>query len=281
MTTPAMLARRFASLPLLVVFITALTLSWHGLAALGASAGIGGLSWLLPLVIDGTTLSGALAVVVATASGTSTRFGWALMLGGAAVSTYGNVAASPVSGFTAALTHAAAPLALALTLEAWLRTVRHDIALKALEDAAEAERVEKAARAEAAREARARNAAEKGSKGATGTSKAGKGAHGSKRSKTPNAVEMDRLSALVANLPEDASLTARARVVLADTVVSGSVLATLLGCTTAQGNRARERALRAQVVTEPAGGSDSGSEGSSDADEGAGDPEPAPVLLHA
>lgn len=233
-------ARRVAGIPLVLVFIASLTLSWAGLTALGVRAGFGGISWLLPLVIDGTVMAGALSIVVATEHQTSTRFGWSVMIGGAAVSTYGNVAGADGSGWTAGFTHAIAPLALALTLEAWLRTVRRDIEREQAEQARIAAEAEAAQRREEAAQKR-RERAEKRS-GSTTASKASTGRQ--RAAQGLSEAEREELREVASMLGENASVTAQARAVLAVRDVSGGVLAEVLGLTPRQGYKAKERATR-------------------------------------
>jgi signal transduction histidine kinase len=146
---------------------SAAILSYSGIRALGLAAGFHPiLSWLLPICVDGLVLAGALVVLDAEARHLPKAFGWVLTLIGVAASTLANVASA--DGWIAMATHAAPPLFLALTLEAWLHTLRsgvrieQQVAQQAEEEAAEEARVEAEALAEEeAAQEKARLAAER------------------------------------------------------------------------------------------------------------------------
>lgn len=232
MSASARIAQRFALAPLLVVSLASLVLSWHGLTVLGMNAGLGSLSWLLPIVIDGLTISGALCVVVATTTKDGTRFGWSLLLGGALASIYGNVASADVLSPETFLAHSAGPFGLALSLEAFLRTVRREI---------------RVTQETVAREAKKAAAREVASKPAVSAQDAPASVR--KRKVAPvEAATISRLVEAVEALPSDASLTARARAVLDVEAVTGGVLAQVLNITPSQAYKARDRALRMKVA---------------------------------
>lgn len=234
--------RKIAWLPLVIVFCASLVLSWNGLTMLGQMAGFGRISWLLPLVIDGTVIAGAFTVITATETLASTRFGWSLMLGGAVVSVWGNVVASSGHGLAGALTHALAPLAMALVLEAWLRTVRLDITR-------EQEAVEKAAQ-EAAEQERRQKAAQRRQERAETPVNTEKST--TKRPRAAKPVDEDTLTQMreaVENLDPSVSLTQKARVVLGIANVSGAVLADVLGVSVSQAYKAKERANRVSIAS--------------------------------
>lgn len=109
--------------------LVAAVLSYDGLYRLAHIAGVpGGLSALLPVVIDGLTLVGSLSTVYAALANLSTRWPWTLVLIGVSASVTGNVLAArpgPVPGVVAATP----PVVLALALETALRLARHRAAL--------------------------------------------------------------------------------------------------------------------------------------------------------
>lgn len=236
--------RKIAWLPLVIVFCASLVLSWNGLTALGMMAGFGRISWLLPLVIDGAVIAGAFTVITATETLASTKFGWWLMLGGAVVSVWGNVAASSGHGFAGALTHALAPLAMALVLEAWLRTVRLDIAR-------EQEAAEKAAQEAAEQERRQKAAQRRQERAETPASPQRTEKSPSKRARASKVDDdtLTRMREAVENLDPAVSLTQRTRVALSVANVSGSVLADVLGVSVSQAYKAKERANRVSVAS--------------------------------
>lgn len=109
-----------------MVASTSAILSYSGIRELALGAGFGQqLSWLLPLSIDGLVLAGALVVLDAEAKKSSKTFGWALTITGVLASVAANIAV--VAGLIPMLAHAAPPIILALTLEAWLHTMRADV----------------------------------------------------------------------------------------------------------------------------------------------------------
>lgn len=121
--------RKVSTLAMIIVALAAAVLSWHGLTMLGEQAGFAELSILLPLVIDGTMLVGALHVLHASLTGLSTRWGWGMTLVGVAFSTWGNVAGASTSGVASGIVHAIPALALAASVEATMRIIRHGIAV--------------------------------------------------------------------------------------------------------------------------------------------------------
>lgn len=110
-----------------VVALSAAVLSWRGLTMLGHNAGLGDLAVLLPLVIDGFMLVGALHVLHSELTGVSTVWGWTMTLAGVTLSTWGNVAAAPATTPASAIVHAVPALALAATVEATMRIIRRGI----------------------------------------------------------------------------------------------------------------------------------------------------------
>lgn len=123
--------RAVSTLTTILVALAAAVLSWHGLTLLGHQAGFGQLSVLLPIVIDGAMVGGAVHVLHASLTGVSTRWGWGMTLVGVAISTWGNVASAPQSGISAGIVHAVPPLALAAMVEATMRIIRHGITVGA------------------------------------------------------------------------------------------------------------------------------------------------------
>ncbi len=130
--------RAVSTFTTIVVALAAAVLSWHGLTLLGQQAGFGSLSMLLPIVIDGAMVGGAVHVLHASLTGVSTRWGWGMTLVGVAISTWGNVVSAPQSGFSSAIVHAVPPLALAAMVEATMRIIRHGIANQDLAEPARA-----------------------------------------------------------------------------------------------------------------------------------------------
>lgn len=108
-----------------VVALSAGVLSWHGLTQLGLGAGLGQLSVLLPVVIDGGMLVGALHVLQAGLSGRSTAWGWLMTWAGIVVSVWGNVAGAQSLTFASAIVHAMPALTLAATIEATMQIIKH------------------------------------------------------------------------------------------------------------------------------------------------------------
>lgn len=123
--------RAVSTLTTILVALAAAVLSWHGLTLLGRQAGFGRLSVLLPIVIDGAMVGGAVHVLHASLTGVSTRWGWGMTLVGVAISTWGNVASAPQPGISAGIVHAVPPLALAAMVEATMRIIRHGITVGA------------------------------------------------------------------------------------------------------------------------------------------------------
>lgn len=130
--------RAVSTVTTILVALAAAVLSWHGLTLLGHQAGFGQLSVLLPIVIDGAMVGGAVHVLHASLTGVSTRWGWGMTLVGVAISTWGNVASAPTSGISAGIVHAVPPLALAAMVEATMRIIRHGITVGAAAQAATA-----------------------------------------------------------------------------------------------------------------------------------------------
>lgn len=144
-----------ASLATVLVATASAALSFSGLYRLGVEAGWGPLSALLPISIDGLILVGGLSVLDATLDGRRGVFGWAILTLGSAGSVAGNIAAA--HGTVDRIVHAAPAVALVLTVEALMTTLRRRTA-----DQAEVEAQERAAAAaEAAKRARETAAAER------------------------------------------------------------------------------------------------------------------------
>lgn len=115
------------------VATTSAILSYAGIRQVGVTAGFGPvLSWLLPICIDGLVLAGALVVLDAEAKQTGKAFGWVLTLTGVLASIAANVATA--DGPVGIAAHAAPPAILALTLEAWLHTMRSGVRAQQAED---------------------------------------------------------------------------------------------------------------------------------------------------
>lgn len=156
--------RGFSTGATVIVALAAAVLSWSGLTRLAIESGITpSIAWLLPITVDGSMLSGSLAVLHATLRSDRAWFGWVITAAGAGLSVWGNVSASAVSGYTASIVHGIAPLALLASLELLFRLVRHRLSAEiARAQAAEAAAVRAAAdegrRAEAAAKAEARAA---------------------------------------------------------------------------------------------------------------------------
>lgn len=114
-----------ATVATVAVALSAGVLSWHGLTQLGIGAGLGDLSVLLPVVIDGGMLVGALHVLHAGLSGRSTAWGWLMTWTGIVVSVWGNVAGAANLTFASAVVHAMPALTLAATIEATMQIIKH------------------------------------------------------------------------------------------------------------------------------------------------------------
>lgn len=146
--------RIWASVATVIVALAAAALSWAGLTELALASGISpNIAFLLPIVIDGSMLSGSLTILHYSLRGDSgTKFPWAVVLGGAALSVWGNVAASTVAGPTAAIVHGAPPVALLASLELMFKLIRHRLSAQQAA-AAKAEKIAQEAERAAAREA--------------------------------------------------------------------------------------------------------------------------------
>lgn len=159
-----------------VVTLCSFSLSFAGIQSLGVASGYAPwLASLLPICLDGLVLAGSIVILDAEARGLSNRYGWLITLVGVSASVAANVASAMSSGITAQLVHALPPVVLALTLEAWLATMRGSVrqqneteALEAIrlaeQQAMEAEKVaeeQAAAEREAAQQARAEQIARK------------------------------------------------------------------------------------------------------------------------
>ena len=143
-----------STLAVLTVFTASLILSWSGLVHLALQAGVSSsLAWLLPIVIDGLVIAGSLVVLNAELTQTSTTYGWGLTLGGAGISVLGNLLSSS-SGFVGGLVHVLPPVALALSLEALMRVLRHRISTSLEQEATVLREAEQKRLREQEREAR-------------------------------------------------------------------------------------------------------------------------------
>lgn len=151
------LIRTVSTIAVLLVFGSALILSWNGLTHLAAQAGFSpSYAWLMPLAIDGMVVAGGLNVLHSSLTRQSTKFGWFLTILGAAVSIWGNMTAFGEEGIlnTQAIVHGIAPISMALSLEALLRILRGRIhatqtEIDKMEEARIAEEAEAAKRREA------------------------------------------------------------------------------------------------------------------------------------
>jgi hypothetical protein len=112
-----------------LIALCAVILSYSGLHALAIQSGISPrLAVLLPVVVDGTAVTGMAGVLYSTLAGIRTWYPWLLVLLGVAVSVWGNWVAAPPD-LVAKGVHAASPLILALVLEELLRVTRHRVRL--------------------------------------------------------------------------------------------------------------------------------------------------------
>lgn len=153
-----MIIKRVSTFALVVVALAAGALSWSGLTALGDQAGIQ-FPILLPLVIDGAMLAGALGVLHAGLAGVSARWGWGMTIAGVIVSTWGNIVGSPEPGLVAAGVHSLPAIVLAACVEQQMRLTRHGIAAQAAAER-ETEMIAQRARKEQERHEAAVRAAE-------------------------------------------------------------------------------------------------------------------------
>lgn len=116
--------QRLSTLTVVVVALGAAILSFSGLQTLAVVHGFDPrVAWLLPVIVDGTVLTGSLGVVAAGLVGIRTWYPWLLTLFGVAVSVWGNVASAPQDLVSQAV-HAIAPLTFALSVEGMLRIYR-------------------------------------------------------------------------------------------------------------------------------------------------------------
>lgn len=159
--------RRSLLLVTAVVAISSAALSYQGLTSLGRDAGLGELSPLLAVAIDGTVGAGMLGVLHATVSRTSTVYSWFLVVLGLGASVWGN--AAPAVTTSDKIVHGIAPVALALSLEALTASLRRRVVDEHAEAQAEAERAAREAAAVARAERRANASVSKPTVRRTGT----------------------------------------------------------------------------------------------------------------
>lgn len=142
-----------------VVSLSSFSLSFAGVQSLGIAAGYNiWLASLLPICLDGLVLAGSIVILDAEVRGLSKRYGWLITLVGVSASVGVNIASAMSSGITAQLVHALPPVVLALTLEAWLATMRGSVRQKVEAEGIEAQRLaeeQAEAEREASRQARA------------------------------------------------------------------------------------------------------------------------------
>jgi hypothetical protein len=133
----------------LLVGTASAMLSWSGLTFLGMTAGFGGISWLLPLSIDGMLVLGSSLILHNTLTNQRTWFGWVITAVGVALSIWGNIASVGAHDMQSQVVHAVPPLTLFLSIEAGVRILKNRISVsQELAALAEKEAIKEARRLE-------------------------------------------------------------------------------------------------------------------------------------
>ncbi len=109
------------------IAIIAFILSYEAIRALAVASDVpDGLSYLVPLIIDGAMVVLSVSVMRATLAGEDTRTGWALIVAFMAVSVWFNIAHSNMS-VTGIAIAALAPVALFTTFETLMSQIRSTV----------------------------------------------------------------------------------------------------------------------------------------------------------
>lgn len=109
------------------IAIIAFILSYEAIRELAIASGVSeGLSYLVPLIIDGAMVVFSVSVMRATLTGEDTRAGWALIVGFTAVSIWFNIAHSNQQLYGIAIA-ALAPIALFTTFETLMKQIRSTV----------------------------------------------------------------------------------------------------------------------------------------------------------
>jgi hypothetical protein len=141
--------RQTAILMIFIVGIASGLLSWSGLTFLGTQAGFGGISWLLPVSIDGALILGSCLVLHNSLTNEPVWFGWLLTATGSLLSVWGNIASVGAHDLQSQLVHGIPPTMLFLSVEGLVRIVKNRISVtQELQAQAEREAIKEAKRLE-------------------------------------------------------------------------------------------------------------------------------------
>lgn len=141
--------RQTAMLMIFIVAIASGLLSWSGLTFLGTQAGFGGISWLLPVSIDGALILGSCLVLHNSLTNEPVWFGWLLTATGSLLSVWGNIASVGAHDLQSQLVHGIPPTMLFLSVEGLVRIVKNRISVtQELQAQAEREAIKEAKRLE-------------------------------------------------------------------------------------------------------------------------------------
>jgi hypothetical protein len=111
----------------LIIAVSAFGLSFFNLQAAALEAGISPwLSWLWPVCIDALLIAGSLMILRSSLREESPVIGWSVLISFTAVSTAFNVLHSP-EGLTSQAAHAVPPVALCVSIELLMMTIRSDL----------------------------------------------------------------------------------------------------------------------------------------------------------
>lgn len=123
-------AIRWAAIILIVIVSTAsAVLSYSGLYHLATASGIDpSIAWLFAVAVDGTLILGSAEILHSVLSGRSTKFGWMVAGTGIGLSIFGNALSASEIGAQAMIVHAIPPILMALSVETFLKIIRHRVA---------------------------------------------------------------------------------------------------------------------------------------------------------
>lgn len=111
----------------LIIAACSFLLSFFNLQAAALEAGITPwLSWLWPVCVDALLIAGSLMILRSSIKGESPLVGWSVLLVFTGVSTLFNVLHSP-DRLTAQAAHAVPPIALCVSIELFMMTIKSDL----------------------------------------------------------------------------------------------------------------------------------------------------------
>lgn len=114
-------------LAVLIIAVSAFALSFFNLQAAALQAGISPcLSWLWPVCIDALLIAGSLMILRSSLRNESPMIGWSVLISFTTVSIAFNVLHSP-EGMISQAAHAVPPVALCVSIELLMMTIRSDL----------------------------------------------------------------------------------------------------------------------------------------------------------